>query len=124
AGTDDDRLRRTPSLAGTGPHGSVTIRASGGRVIREGPAGFEVLIVHRPRYDDWSLPKGKREPGESDERCAVREVEEETGMRAVPGHEPATTIYHDRHGRLKRVRYWEMTVAGGAFAPGDEVDAV
>ena len=59
----------------------MTIRASGGVVLRDGPNGPEVLVVHRPRYDDWSLPKGKREPGETDEQCAVREVEEETGVR-------------------------------------------
>src|SRR4029079_9511553 len=125
AGTDDDRLRRTPSLAGTGPHGSVTIRASGGRVIREGPAGFEVLIVHRPRYDDWSLPKGKREPGETDEQCAVREVEEETGVRCSLVLELLPQKYVDRKGRPKVVRYWLMDRrATREFVPNSEIDQV
>jgi 8-oxo-dGTP pyrophosphatase MutT (NUDIX family) len=103
----------------------IEVPAAGGVLWRAGAGDrVEILLVHRPRYDDWSLPKGKRDPGESDEHCALREVEEETGMRAILGRELAPTIYRDRHGRLKQVRYWEMTVAGGTFEPGDEVDAV
>ncbi len=82
----------------------------------------EVLLVHRPKYDDWTIPKGKVDPGESDEQAAAREVEEETGLQAVLGHELAGTKYVDRKGRPKVVRYWEMTVADGAFEPTDEVD--
>src|SRR5690606_29563419 len=88
-----------------------------------GPA-VEVLVVHRPRYDDWSFPKGKCEIGEGHEACAVREVEEETGLRCSPGRELATVSYVDHRGRPKVVRYWEMAVgvAEGAFVPNDEVD--
>ncbi len=105
-----------------------TVRAAGGVVWRTvGDDGdLEVLLVHRPRYDDWTFPKGKREGDESDERCALREVEEETGYRCTLGHELAGSTYVDAKGRPKVVRYWEMTVTGdgGAFAPGDETDAI
>ena len=101
------------------------VRAAGGVVWRVGDDGVvQVLLVHRPKYDDWSFPKGKLDPGETDEQCAVREVEEETGLRCTLGHELAGTSYIDRKGRPKTVRYWEMTVAGGEFVPGDEVDEV
>ena len=104
---------------------STLVRAAGGVVWRVGEnTRLEVLIVHRPKYDDWSFPKGKLDPGEGDEQCAVREVEEETGLRCVLGHELAGTSYIDRKGRPKIVRYWEMTVSGGEFAPNDEVDVV
>lgn len=104
---------------------STLVRAAGGVVWRVGErTHLEVLIVHRPKYDDWSFPKGKLDPGEGDEQCAVREVEEETGLRCVLGHELAGTSYIDRKGRPKVVRYWEMTVSGGEFAPNDEVDVV
>ena len=85
------------------------VRAAGGVVWRSGPDGsVEVLVVHRPHYDDWSLPKGKAEPDEDDESCAVREVEEETGLRCELGAELASTSYVDRKGRPKVVRYWAM----------------
>jgi 8-oxo-dGTP diphosphatase len=84
----------------------------------------EVLLVHRPKYDDWSLPKGKRQKGEDDLACALREVEEETGLRCEPGLELAGSSYHDSKGRPKEVRYWAMTPLGGAFAPHEEIDAV
>ena len=92
------------------------IRAAGGVVVREGERGAEVLIVHRPRYDDWSLPKGKAEPGEDDKRCALREVEEETGLVCELGAELPGTIYRDARGRRKRVRYWLMRPVGGWVA--------
>jgi 8-oxo-dGTP pyrophosphatase MutT (NUDIX family) len=101
-----------------------TVHAGGGVVWRAGAAGeVEVLLVHRPRYDDWSFPKGKRDPGESDEGCAVREVEEETGVRAALGPELPSVAYTDRKGRPKVVRYWAMAVVEDlGFEPGDEVD--
>ena len=103
----------------------MTIRASGGVVLRDGPNGPEVLIVHRPRYDDWSLPKGKREPGETDEQCAVREVEEETGVRCSLGLELLPQKYVDRKGRPKVVRYWLMERrVTREFVPNSEIDQV
>jgi 8-oxo-dGTP diphosphatase len=81
-----------------------------------------VLIVHRPRYDDWSFPKGKAEPGERDEDCAVREVEEETGLRCELRDELPSTSYTDSRGRPKRVRYWLMTPVGGELLFLHEVD--
>jgi 8-oxo-dGTP diphosphatase len=101
------------------------IRAAGGVVLRTGRGGRqEVLLIHRPKYDDWTLPKGKAAPGESDEDCALREVEEETGLRCGLGRELASTSYRDRHGRPKVVRYWTMEPLAGAAAPGDGVDEI
>lgn len=101
------------------------VRAAGGLVRRRGGDGsVEVLVVHRPRYDDWSLPKGKRDPGESAIETAVREVREETGYEVQVGEELASTRYHDRKGRPKIVRYFAMEVVGGSFAPNDEVDEI
>jgi 8-oxo-dGTP diphosphatase len=98
------------------------VRAAGGVVARRGPDGVEVLVVHRPRYDDWSFPKGKVEPGETDEECAVREVEEETGLVCVLEEELPVTEYVDARGRPKRVRYWLMHPVGGELAYRHEVD--
>lgn len=101
------------------------VRAAGGVVWRTGPGGdLEVLAVHRPRYDDWSLPKGKAEDGEGDAECALREVEEETGLSCRLEEELDTTRYRDRHGREKVVRYWAMRPVAGSFAPHREVDEV
>ena len=98
------------------------IRAGGGVVRRRGRLGPEFALVHRPRYDDWTFPKGKAEEGESDEENAEREVREETGFRCERGPEVATIDYLDHHDRPKTVRYWLMYPAGGAFVPNDEVD--
>ena len=98
------------------------IRAAGGVVTRHGDSGLEVLVVHRPKYGDWSLPKGKALQGERDEACALREVEEETGLRCELGEELATTRYHDIRGRAKRVRYWLMTPIEGDLQFRNEVD--
>jgi 8-oxo-dGTP pyrophosphatase MutT (NUDIX family) len=105
---------------------SNVVRAAGGVVARTARGGtLEVLIVHRPRYDDWTLPKGKAEPGESDEECALREVEEETSLVCTLGDEVAVTRYEDARGRPKLVRYFLMTPAEGSeAAPRNEVDAV
>jgi 8-oxo-dGTP diphosphatase len=94
------------------------VQAAGGVVLRDG----RVAVVHRPRYDDWSLPKGKLDPGESFEDAALREVEEETGLRCTLVRELPTVEYEVR-GRPKMVRYWAMEVADEtAFVPNDEVD--
>lgn len=99
-----------------------TVRAAGGVVWRRGPSGIEVVVIHRNRYDDWSLPKGKVDPGESDEQAARREVEEECRLIGRLGSELASTDYVDRNGRNKTVRYWAMTVAGGTLGPDNETD--
>jgi len=109
-------------LSATG--GEKQVRAAGGVVLRDGRAGVEVAVVHRPRYDDWSLPKGKLDPGESFAAGALREVEEETGLSCELGAELSPARYRDARGRPKLVRYWLMRVRGGAFAPNDEVDAL
>ena len=101
---------------------SEPVRAAGGLVVREGANGGEILVVHRPAYDDWSFPKGKLEPDENEEEAAVREVEEETGLRCRLGREVATTRYRDARGRPKTVRYWLMTPVAGALAAANEVD--
>jgi 8-oxo-dGTP pyrophosphatase MutT (NUDIX family) len=98
------------------------IRAAGGVVVRERDGETEVLLVHRPRYRDWTFPKGKAEADETDEECAVREVEEETGLRCELGPELPATSYVDGHGRSKRVRYWVMRQVGGELAFEHEVD--
>jgi 8-oxo-dGTP diphosphatase len=116
---DEARARGARDLAVT------TVRAAGGVVWRRSPAGaLEVLVVHRPRYDDWGLPKGKAEPGESDADCAQREVEEETGLRCTIGDEVGAVEYVDNQGRPKVVRYFAMQPEGGAFSPHAEVDEV
>jgi 8-oxo-dGTP pyrophosphatase MutT (NUDIX family)/phosphohistidine phosphatase SixA len=100
------------------------VRAGGGVVRRAGPGGEEVLLVHRPRYDDWSFPKGKADSGEADEQAALREVEEETGYACDLGQELPSTRYQDARGRPKVVRYWTMRVESGEFEPHDEVDEI
>ena len=107
--------------------GDPEVRAAGGVVLRAstdgGGQGTEVLVVHRPSYDDWSLPKGKLDPGESWQDAAVREVHEETGVTARLGVELSATHYTDRHGRSKQVRWWTMPVLDDQRRPpDDEVD--
>ena len=101
---------------------SEFVRAAGGVVVRDGTLGPEVLVVHRSRYSDWSFPKGKADAGETDEDCAVREVEEETGLRCRLEEELETTSYVDAQGRPKRVRYWRMIVESGELVFLHEVD--
>ena len=100
------------------------VRAAGGVVTRAAAGGsLEYLVVHRPRYDDWSLPKGKVEPGESLPDTARREVAEEAGVLVELGDALPTSTYADRHGRPKTVHYWRMTVVGTTtWEPGEEVD--
>ena len=103
---------------------AAEVKASGGVVWRRGDRGIEVALVHRPRYDDWSFPKGKLNTGESWEDAALREVEEEIGLRCRIGHELPPTNYRDSKGRAKVVRYWMMEPLDGEFVPSDEVDEV
>ena len=101
------------------------VRAAGGVPVRRSPEGaLEVLLVHRPRYDDWTFPKGKLAEWEDEEDAARREVEEETGLRCRLGPEIATTRYTDSRGRPKQVRYYLMTGCTGSFKPDDEVDEI
>ena len=96
--------------------GGDPLRAAGGLVVRDG----RVLVVHRPKYDDWAFPKGKLEQGETWEVAALREVEEETGLRCELGPYVGSTRYEVPAG-LKEVRYYRMT-ADGAPQPCNEVD--
>jgi 8-oxo-dGTP diphosphatase len=99
------------------------IRAAGGVVFRKARSGeTEIAVVHRPAYDDWTLPKGKMEPDETPEDCALREVREETGLRCELLRPVGCTAYVDRRGRDKVACYWLMEVRGGRFKPGIEVD--
>ncbi len=110
----------------------ATIRAAGGVVWRRtesGPNGdgVEVALVHRPRYDDWSLPKGKLAPGEPEVEGAVREVLEETGFHVRIGRPLGETRYDKVIGKVARpkvVRWWAMQATTGAFTPTREVDGL
>jgi 8-oxo-dGTP pyrophosphatase MutT (NUDIX family) len=96
------------------------IRAAGGVVRRNGL----VAVVHRPHREDWSLPKGKLEPGEDDAAAAVREVREETGCDAVIERDLGTVSYTASDGRPKSVRYYLMTANTDAADPAADVDVV
>jgi len=94
------------------------VRAAGGVVVRDGL----LLLVHRPKYDDWTFPKGKAENGETDEECALREVHEETGLKCELVTPAGVTEYLDSRGRPKVVHWFVMHPLGGEFEPTDEVD--
>ncbi|OBC14196.1 NUDIX hydrolase [Mycobacterium sp. 852013-50091_SCH5140682] len=99
--------------------GAVLWRRSGD--LTADRAAVEVALIHRPRYDDWSLPKGKVDPGETEPVTAVREIHEETGYTAVLGRRLGSVSYPIPPG-TKRVWYWVAQATGGDFAPNAEVD--
>lgn len=101
------------------------VRAAGGLVLRDDGDAVRVLLVHRPR-GDWTFPKGKADPGETDPETALREVEEETGLRCELGDPAGETRYTDAAGRPKVARYWLMTASETAheFAPNREIDGL
>src|SRR6201995_1055951 len=107
-------MRRYPCA----PMDEPEVKAAGGVVLRDG----RIAVVHRPRYDDWSLPKGKLDADESVEDAALRGVREGAGLRCSRGEELSSTFYNDRKGRSKIVRYWRMDVLEGEFEPNEEVD--
>lgn len=112
--TTDDTMTELPA----------EVRAAGGVVLR-GEDDPRVLVVHRPAYDDWSLPKGKLDPGETWQQAAVREIHEETGVTARLGVELTPTRYRDRQGREKVVRWWRMHLVDARDRDADdEVDVV
>ncbi|NUP48337.1 MAG: NUDIX domain-containing protein [Catenulispora sp.] len=115
-----------PSVAATPSSGPIRVRAAGCVVWRPARSGPEVAVIHRPRYDDWSFPKGKLDPGESWLAAAVREVFEETGYPVVLGRRLPTQVYDVSFGgpaRMKRVKYWAAQAAVDAeFVPNSEVD--
>ncbi|WP_240509046.1 NUDIX hydrolase [Streptomyces agglomeratus] len=107
----------------TGPED--TVLAAGCVLWRRSPfdGGLEICLVHRPKYDDWSHPKGKLKRGEDALAGALREVLEETGHHCAPGAELPTMRYV-ANGRPKRVSYWAAEATEGDFTPGDEVDRI
>ena len=103
----------------------AVVRAAGGVIVRQtGDREPEVLLIHRARHDDWTFPKGKLEPGESYQACALREVAEETGLRCLLGDELPQTSHVDRKGRLKIVRYFVMRPIAGEPEARYDVDLV
>ncbi|MEV7190653.1 NUDIX hydrolase [Streptomyces sp. NPDC093510] len=109
---------------GEGAPGEDVVRAAGCLLWRPAPTaphGIELALVHRPKWSDWSHPKGKLEPGETARGAAVREVLEETGMTCELGAELPTARYRDARGRPKEVRYWAAEALSGTFAPNSEV---
>ncbi|MBM7460290.1 NUDIX hydrolase [Rhodococcus coprophilus] len=105
------------------PAGRSSSRSTDDNSGRPALRPIEVAVVHRPRYDDWSFPKGKLDPGETAVVAAVREIREETGFQPVLGRHLGRVTYPvPGHRKLKRVDYWAARPAGGEFVPNNEVD--
>lgn len=115
-------MGETPALEASGPD----VVAAGAVVVRKTGSGREVLLVHRPKYDDWSFPKGKQDPGEHVTTTAVREVLEETGVEVRLGRPLLPQLYAVSGGRAKKVHYWVGHVVGdddvSGYEPNAEVD--
>ena len=113
----------TDSGTASGPD----VVAAGAVVVRRANGG-EVLMVHRPKYDDWAWPKGKQDPGEHVTATAVREVLEETGVEIRLGRPLPRQLYLVSGGRAKHVHYWTGWVMGdpdiSGYAANDEIDQV
>ncbi|MFJ4473117.1 NUDIX hydrolase [Streptomyces sp. NPDC089424] len=109
----------------TDPKDTTPVLAAGCVLWRRSPVaeGLELCLVHRPKYDDWSHPKGKLKRGEDPLTGALREVEEESGYAAAPGAE-LPTVHYMANGRPKEVRYWAAEATTGGFTPNDEVDRI
>lgn len=112
-------------MTAPGKHGNGTVQAAGCVLWRRSPfdGGLEICLVHRPKYDDWSHPKGKLKHGEDPLAGALREVAEETGYGCAPGA-PLPTARYRANGRPKEVRYWAAEAGEGRFVPNSEVDRV
>ncbi|KUM82499.1 MULTISPECIES: NUDIX hydrolase [Streptomyces] len=108
-----------------GDENDSVVQAAGCVLWRRSPidGDLEICLVHRPKYDDWSHPKGKLKREEDALDAALREVEEETGYTAEPGTE-LPTVHYMANGRPKRVRYWAAEATAGHFTPNDEVDRI
>ena len=108
------------------PESGPAVVAAGAVVTRKGPSEREVLLVHRPKYDDWSFPKGKQDPGEHVTTTAVREVMEETGLTIRLGRPLRPQLYAVSGGRAKHVHYWVGQVLGdpdvSSYEVNDEID--
>jgi len=114
-----------PHTGSMGARDDRVVHAAGGVIVRQTPRGkIQVLLVHRSHREDWTFPKGKLEAGESHERCALREVEEETGLHCKLGAELPTSSYINGNGRPKIVRYWIMDPGNRRAEPRNEVDVV
>lgn len=112
----------TLKLADLPPESRVILAAGG--LLWQSASRERLCIIHRPRYDDWSMPKGKWDPRESLEQCAVREIHEETGCTAALGAF-ADLVRYTTGGSAKFVFYWHMTlIHAPTFAPNDEVDVL
>jgi len=114
--------KATDQLRADYPH--VEVWAAGGLIGRLAAAQIEVLLAHRADHRDWTFPKGKLDEGETLSRCALREVQEETGMACTSHDRLPPVFYRDARNRDKAVVYWTMTVDAGAYVSNDEVDAI
>ncbi len=115
--------REASGATNSGATNSGAKEKKSGSKKKRAPA-IELLVIHRPRYDDWSFAKGKLDPGETDEECADRELFEETGFRVERTDELTPVTYVDHKGRPKLVRYWVGELGDGTFEPNDEVDRI